>query len=103
MLRRHDLNETALRVNTMTDSSLIALELTAVGFGPCIVQNSYTTHYLRERGLYLPFADGIDIPESHFILTAHAVERTTPEAAIFRDWLIEAMRDARDAARLPTE
>ncbi len=58
ILRDHDLDDSVLSVNTMTDSSLIAMELTAVGLGPCIVQKSYTTPYLAARGLYLPFAEG---------------------------------------------
>lgn len=93
ILRKHDLGEAGLRVNTMTDNSLIALELTAAGFGPCIVQQSYTTHYLKERHLHVPLAEGISINESHFILTARSAERTAPEAVIFRDWLIAELKD----------
>lgn len=93
ILRKHGLDEAALRVNTMTDNSLIALELTAAGFGPCIVQQSYTMHYLKERGLDVPLAEGIMINESHFVLTARSAERIAPEAVIFRDWLIAQLKD----------
>ncbi|MGR9159772.1 LysR substrate-binding domain-containing protein [Rhizobium leguminosarum] len=94
ILRKRGLDEAGLRVNTMTDNSLIALELTAAGFGPCIVQQSYTMHYLKERDLDIPLAEGIMINESHFVLTARSAERTAPEAVIFRDWLIAELKDA---------
>ncbi len=97
LLRRNGIDETTLVINTMTDNSLIALELTAVGFGPCIVQKSYTTNYLEERDLHLPLADGIPIADAHYILTAHGAERTAPEAAIFRDWLIAELRQIKEA------
>lgn len=95
-LRKHELDESRLQVNTMTDNSLIALELTAAGFGPCIVQKSYTTHNLKERQLYLPLAEGVSINESHFILTARSAERVAPEAVIFRDWLIAELKDVQN-------
>lgn len=97
ILRKHDLDEAELRVNTMTDNSLIALELTAAGFGPCIVQHSYTTQYLKGWHLHLPLAEGIMINESHFILTPRSAERTAPESVIFRDWLIAELREAQMA------
>lgn len=92
LLRKHDLADRKLQVNTMTDNSLFALELTVAGFGPCIVQGSYTKRFSRERDLSAPLREGVDIAEAHYILTARSAERTMPEAVIFRDWLLAELK-----------
>ncbi|MEP9373834.1 hypothetical protein, partial [Mesorhizobium sp. KR1-2] len=44
--------------------------------------------FLRQRSLFSPLAEGIDIDEAHYILTARSAERTNPEAVIFREWVL---------------
>lgn len=94
LLRKHDIPDRKVRVSTMTDNSLFAIELTSAGLGPCVVQKSYAEPFLRDRRLVSPLREGIEIDEAHYILTARSAERTTPEAVIFREWLIDACSDA---------
>ena len=89
LLRKHRIHDRAVRVSTMTDNSLFAIELTSAGLGPCVVQKSYAEPFLRMRRLVAPLREGIAIDEAHYILTARSAERTNPEAVIFREWLLE--------------
>lgn len=61
-------------------------ELTSAGLGPCIVQRAYAEPFLRRQSLFSPLAEGIEIDEAHYILTARSAERT--EAIIFRGWVL---------------
>jgi LysR family transcriptional regulator, glycine cleavage system transcriptional activator len=97
LLRKHDISDRKVRVSTMTDNSLFAIRLTLAGLGPCVVQRSYAEPFLKE-GLAAPLTEGIEIDEAHYILTARSAERTTPEAIIFREWLIAECRARRDEA-----
>lgn len=92
LLRKHQISDRRVRVSTMTDNSLFAIELTSAGLGPCIVQRRYAEPFLRQRDLLSPLAEGIDIDEAHYVLTARSAERMNPEALIFREWLITECR-----------
>lgn len=89
LLRKHRILDRKVRVNAMTDNSLFAIELTTAGLGPCIVQRAYAEPFLRRQSLFSPLAEGIEIDEGHYILTARSAERTNPEAVIFREWVLD--------------
>ncbi len=87
LLRQQGFDRSMIRINTMTDNSLFAMQLTLAGFGPCIVQMSYAAPYLEAGTLIVPLCNGIVIDEAHYILTRRSDEQRNPEALIFREWL----------------
>ncbi len=74
------------------DSSLMALELAASGYGHAFVLRSLAANYIakgrlrNDLGVTLPHALG------HFVVERQGASRRSPEAALFRDWLLEESR-----------
>ncbi len=92
IIRRYEIADRKVRVNTMTDNSFFAMEMTAAGLGPCIVQRSYAEAFVRRQPLLTFLPEGIEIEDAHYILTPRSAERINPEAIIFRDWLMARMQ-----------
>ena len=80
-----DLETTA---GLMTDTSLMALELAASGYGIALSLETFIQPRIDSGDLCRPFEQVLEIEDGHFLLEPTG-RHLPPAAAMFRDWLLE--------------
>lgn len=88
LLRRHEQEPPEFR-GLDVDTSLVALELAASGFGPAIVLDCFACPFITAGRLALALDETLTIEPSHYLVTQEAARRQRPEAILFRAWLLE--------------
>lgn len=71
------------------DSSIIALQTVAAGFGTALIHESFARAFLERGELLSPFEYRLPIPQAYF-LVARDGARERDEVEAFRSWLVGA-------------
>jgi LysR family transcriptional regulator, glycine cleavage system transcriptional activator len=76
------------------DTSILAFEMAASGYGVALGRSSLARQVLKENRLIAPFDLHVPISEGFFVLTPQD-KAVHPDAEIFRSWLLEQTRNLR--------
>lgn len=71
------------------DTSITALEMAASGLGPAMVLDIFAEPYLRSGRLVKPLDSAVPVEQAHYLLHSEGQKRASPEAMLFRKWLLE--------------
>lgn len=71
------------------DTSIAALELTAAGVGPAIVLEPFAQPYLHSARLVKAVQSELPIEQAHFLLYREGQKRSSAEALLFGNWIVE--------------
>ncbi len=71
------------------DTSISALELAASGLGPAMVLEAFVEPYLKNGRLVTALETALPVEQAHYLLHADSQKRSSPEAMLFRKWILE--------------
>lgn len=75
------------------DNSVAALELAASGYGLALVFETFARPYLETERLVKPVAHSFESDRSHYVILGERDTPVSPEALLFRDWLLQQAHD----------
>ena len=88
LFRHQDWLDSAIGQGVLVDTSLVALELVASGQGTALVSRDLTTLHASTGRVVLPPGIELRHHERHFLLAPRRGRASTPDALLFREWLI---------------
>lgn len=77
------------RRDIKVDSSIVALEVAASGFGVALVFEIFARSFLENGRLVAPFAHTFESEQAHYLVLPERETPDSPEALMFRDWVLE--------------
>lgn len=86
----HDAPATASVHGFTVDTSLVAIELAAVGEGHAMLLDSFTQSPVFTSRLVRLWDQGVSLDHRHYLLVPESDGQLRPEVLLFREWLLDA-------------
>ncbi|MEM6624936.1 MAG: LysR family transcriptional regulator [Pseudomonadota bacterium] len=96
LFRQHGLDGLEVAGTLAADSSLIALEMVAGGLGAAIISRDLAASHLGAGRVIAPSGCALTHRNAHYLVRPHRDQGPSPDALLFRDWLLSQSFDHAD-------
>ncbi|MEM0990330.1 MAG: LysR substrate-binding domain-containing protein [Pseudomonadota bacterium] len=93
LCRQHGLDGLEVAGTLAADSSLIALEMVAGGLGAAIIARDLAASHLSAGRVVAPAGCALTHRNAHYLIRPHREQAPSPDALLFRDWLLSQRFD----------